>query len=95
MSPDRRARRKSWYSGPPRTNEKSYGSAAGAVIGVILAFFIVTWALILLSSVFGAYLVVHALHVGGFLESIIFIALVMGGILFQSRSGKPKAQPQQ
>ena len=69
--------------------------AVGAVIGVILAFFIVKWALILLSSIFGAYLVVHALHVGGFLESIIFIALVMGGILFQSRSGKPKAQPQQ
>ena len=67
----------------------------GAVIGVILAYFIVKWALILLSSLFGAYLVVHAIHVGGFLESIIFIALVVGGILFQARSGSPKAQPQQ
>lgn len=66
----------------------------GAVIGVILAFFIVKWALILLSSLFGAYLVVHAIHVGGFLETIIFIALVIGGILFQARSGKPGAQPQ-
>jgi hypothetical protein len=69
--------------------------AAGAVIGVILAYFIVKWALILLSSLFGAYLVVHAIHVGGFLETIIFIALVVGGILFQARSGKPAAQPQQ
>lgn len=67
----------------------------GAVIGVILAFFIVKWALILLSSLFGAFLVVHAVHVGGFLESIIFVALAVGGILFQARSGKPKAQPQQ
>ena len=69
--------------------------AVGAVIGVILAFFIVKWALILLSSLFGAFLVIHAIHLGGFLESIVFVALVIGGILFQARSGKPKAQPQQ
>jgi hypothetical protein len=67
----------------------------GAVIGVILAFFIVKWALILLSSLFGAFLVVHAVHVGGFLESILFVALAIAGILFQARSGKPKAQQQQ
>ena len=28
-SPDRWARRTSWYSGPPRTSEKSYGSGGG------------------------------------------------------------------
>lgn len=69
--------------------------AIGAVIGVILAFFIVKWALILLSSIFGAFLIIHAVHVGGFLESILFVALAVGGILFQARSGKPKPQPQQ
>lgn len=68
--------------------------AIGAVIGVMLAFFIVKWALILLSSFFGAFLIVNAIHVGGFLETIIFIALVMAGILFQARSGKSK-EPQQ
>jgi hypothetical protein len=66
----------------------------GAVIGVILAFFIVKWALILLSSIFGAFLVVHAVHVGGFLESILFVALVVGGILFQARSGKTNTEQQ-
>jgi hypothetical protein len=64
----------------------------GVVVGVALAFFIVKWALILLSSIFGAFLIVHAVHIGGILETIVFIALVIGGILFQGRSGKTGKQ---
>jgi hypothetical protein len=88
------------YTGYALAMQYGWGAASfpwipviiGAVVGVALAFFIVKWALILLSSVFGAFLVVNAIHLGGFLETILFLALLTGGILFQARSGTPKAQ---
>lgn len=57
-------------------------------IGIALAFFILKWALIVLSSVFGAFLVVQALGINQALGVILFFALLGGGIYFQLRSGK-------
>jgi len=62
------------------------------VIGILLAFFILKWALIILSSVFGAFLVVQAIPVHATLGTILFFALLGGGILFQLRSGKSQKQ---
>ena len=60
----------------------------GGVIGIVLAFFLIKWALIILSSVLGAFLVVQALAINHALGTIIFFVLLAGGILFQLRSGK-------
>ncbi|HSQ76002.1 MAG TPA: hypothetical protein VLT13_10615 [Bacteroidota bacterium] len=58
------------------------------VIGIVLAFFLIKWALIILSSVLGAFLVVQALNINPAFGTIIFFVLLAGGILFQLRSGK-------
>jgi len=58
------------------------------VIGIVLAFFLIKWALIILSSVLGAFLVVQALNMNPALGTIVFFVLLAGGILFQLRSGK-------
>jgi len=58
------------------------------VIGIVLAFFLIKWALIILSSVLGAFLVVQALNMNPALGTIVFFVLLVGGILFQLRSGK-------
>lgn len=63
------------------------------VIGIALAFFILKWALIVLSSVFGAFLVVQALGINQALGVILFFALLGGGIYFQFRSGKQQKSP--
>jgi len=62
-----------------------------AAIGILLAFFLLKWALIILSSVVGAFLVVHALNLQAALGAIVFAVLLGGGILFQLRSGKAQS----
>ncbi len=65
-----------------------------AAVGILLAFFILKWALIVLSSVFGAFLVVNGLEVQAGLGTILFFALLGAGIFFQARSGNTKKSNQ-
>ena len=61
-----------------------------AVLGVLLAFLLLKWALIILSSLVGAYLVVGALQLHALLATPLFIVLAIAGIWFQARTGRSK-----
>jgi hypothetical protein len=61
-----------------------------AVIGIILAHMILKWALIILSSVAGAYLFVGAFALSTNTATALFVLLAVGGIWFQASSGKPR-----
>ena len=64
----------------------------GGIIGAILVSFLFAWALIILSSLLGAMLVVQGLHLSGGLETIVFVALAAAGIFVQAWM-KKKPQP--
>ena len=57
----------------------------GGLIGVILIGMFLGWALISLSSLAGAALIVDALHLDGGLSMVVFIILVVVGVAFQAR----------
>ena len=61
-----------------------------AVLGILLAYFLLKWALIVLSSVLGAVLVVNALGIQHALGGLVFVVLLSAGIIFQARSGTAK-----
>ena len=55
----------------------------GGIIGAISLFLIFDWALILLSSLIGAGLIVQMTEFSPWLENLIFIALIIFGAIFQ------------
>ena len=57
----------------------------GAILGAILLSLLFNWALILLSSVAGAHLVVHSLGLSAGAASLLSVALVVIGVLIQTR----------
>ena len=65
-----------------------------AVIGVVLAHMVLKWALIILSSVAGAYLFVGAFELSTSLATALFVLLAGAGIWFQASSGKPRKKEQ-
>ncbi len=58
-----------------------------AILGIVLAYVILKWALIVLSSLVGAYLVVGAFGIQEPLAIVLFAVLAAVGIFFQSGSG--------
>jgi hypothetical protein len=62
-----------------------------ALVGIVLAHFLLKWALIILSAVVGAYLLVGAFQLSSSLATPIMIVLAAAGIWFQASSDKPKA----
>jgi len=58
---------------------------AGGIVGTVLLFVIFDWALIALSSVIGASLVVQVTELSPRLEVAIFFLLVISGVLWQAR----------
>jgi hypothetical protein len=57
----------------------------GGMIGAVSLLLIFDWALIFLSSLLGAVLIVHAVHLSPQIVRWLLIALAMVGILFQAR----------
>lgn len=65
----------------------------GAVVGALLLLFLFRWALILFSSIVGAHLIVstmHALSLSPDMRVVLFLGLLVGGLIFQGRSGVRK-----
>jgi hypothetical protein len=57
----------------------------GGVIGAIVAALLMDWAIIVLSCLVGAGVVVHQLHLGNAKGAIVFVVLVIIGILIQAK----------
>ena len=57
----------------------------GGILGTVLLFIIFDWALIALSSVIGASLIVQVIELSPHLEVVVFFLLIISGVLFQSR----------
>ena len=57
----------------------------GGMIGAVSLLLIFDWALIFLSSLLGAVLIVHAVHLSPQVVRWLLIALATVGILFQAR----------
>ena len=62
----------------------------GGIVGTVLLFIIFDWALIALSSVIGASLIVQVTELSPHLEVVIFFLLIISGVLFQARLLKRK-----
>jgi hypothetical protein len=56
----------------------------GGIIGIILMYIIFEWALIILSSLAGAILVVEGLKLVGLIEVIVGVVLFVAGLIFQT-----------
>jgi Domain of unknown function (DUF4203) len=56
----------------------------GGIVGVILISLVFDWALILLSSIVGAFLIVNALEISSITGNILFFVLVLAGIAIQA-----------
>lgn len=59
--------------------------AIGGVIGAVSLILLFDWALMFLSSLFGAALIVQAAEFGSQVEKLLFIVLAVAGIVFQAR----------
>jgi hypothetical protein len=57
----------------------------GGIVGTVLLFIIFDWALMALSSVIGASLIVQVTELSPHLEVVIFFLLVNSGVLCQAR----------
>jgi hypothetical protein len=57
--------------------------AIGGMIGLLLVMFLFDWALITLSSLAGASLIVQSVFPGGGMGSLLYIVLVIAGIVIQ------------
>ena len=67
----------------------------GGIIGAIVLFFVFDWALIFLSTLTGATLIVQMVAFNPWVEIALFLALVIGGMAFQAKTmtgGNPRAQ---
>jgi hypothetical protein len=62
----------------------------GGILGGVIVHFLLEWALIVLSSLAGAFLVAHALNLGRALDSLMVLALAAVGILIQFRLKRGK-----
>lgn len=65
----------------------------GGILGAIVLYLLFDWALIALSSVAGATLIVHSINPAGWLAVLLYVVLILAGIVFQSlvlRPQKPK-----
>ena len=62
----------------------------GGILGAILLSFLLEWALIVLSSLTGAFLITHALHVGSTLHFSLLVVLSVIGIVAQAAMKKGK-----
>ncbi|MGB5745611.1 MAG: hypothetical protein WBM69_01435 [Desulfobacterales bacterium] len=58
----------------------------GGIIGAIILFFVFDWALIFLSTLTGATLIVQMVTFNPWLEITIFLTLVIAGIAFQAKA---------
>lgn len=56
----------------------------GGLIGAVLMFIFFDWALILLSSISGANLIVEAIHLAAPLNLVILLVLIVVGVLIQA-----------
>ena len=56
----------------------------GGIIGALLLFFIFDWALIFVSSLTGATMVIQAIKLSPGMELMVYIALVIAGIVIQT-----------
>ena len=56
----------------------------GGILGAAMLFLIFDWALILISSLSGASLIVQTVEVGQDIKTLLFIVLVIIGIIFQT-----------
>lgn len=57
----------------------------GGVIGAALMIYIFDWALIFFSSISGAHLIIHSFQMNQAMASALFVALVVVGIVVQTR----------
>jgi len=65
----------------------------GGIIGALLLFFIFDWALIFVSSLTGATIIIQAVNLSPGTQLIVYFALVATGVLFQTalyRQGSPE-----
>jgi len=58
----------------------------GGILGVILILLLFDWALVILSSLFGAYLLLGAFNFGGIWQLLAFVILFLLGVFIQSRT---------
>jgi membrane protein implicated in regulation of membrane protease activity len=61
----------------------------GAIIGTVLAFMLFDWALIILSSVAGALLIIEGLQLAGPIAWLVAVVLFIVGVVVQSRLERP------
>jgi len=68
----------------------------GGIIGAVILFFVFDWALIFLSTLTGATLIVQMVTFDPWLEITIFLTLLIAGIAFQSKAliGEPRQKNQ-
>ncbi|MBI5472343.1 MAG: hypothetical protein HY961_08365 [Ignavibacteriae bacterium] len=64
----------------------------GGILGAVLLSFLFEWALIVLSSLTGAYLIVHNLNLDSNVFVGAFVVLALIGIVVQSRAKRKKGQ---
>ena len=57
----------------------------GGIIGAMLMVLLFDWALIISSSISGAYLIIHAFHINQAMASALFLVLLAGGVLVQAK----------
>lgn len=71
------------------------GALVAGVLGAILALLLLDWALIVLSSLTGAALLIGLTHLGPVLTGTLFVALVVLGLVVQAsrRAAEPPAAP--
>ena len=66
----------------------------GGIIGAVVLYFVFDWALIFLSSLIGAILIVQTTAFRPMVELVLFFALVIAGAVFQRKAmaGAPRTQ---
>jgi hypothetical protein len=58
----------------------------GGIIGAVILFLVFDWALILLSTLAGAGLIVHALPFKPWIEIVLLFVLIIAGMVFQAKT---------
>jgi len=74
---------RSWELQSPESSWVSF--LIGGVIGALLMYVVFNWALIILSSISGAHLIIHPFALSHQMASIAFLALALFGILVQGK----------
>jgi hypothetical protein len=64
----------------------------GGIVGAVLLFLVFDWALIIISSIVGAGLIVQVTVFGPWLERMLFFALIILGAIFQARLLRKKPE---